>query len=498
MSPRNFTHALLGLAAIVACSYFPGRAYAGAAPACVPAECYTAEQVRTDLNTLYATMRASHFNLYARVPQAPYDSHLADLLAEVDGPMAKAEAHLLMQRLLAFGRVAHARTEAPLQDALAYAQAGGKILPINVRILDGRMMLDEWADPSGQLQPGSEILSINGIAVTDLYRKLRTIVSADTDALLQAQIEQALPIYLYLLFGAQDRAEVEAVSPDGRRSSFEVTAVDMTTMRAFDAADPVAEPVLETGKREFRILGDGIAYLRPGPFGNVAGESASGSQSYDPRPFEKFLAAAFDTFRNSRASDLIIDLRGNSGGDNSFSDLMIARIADKPFRFASRFRVKASAATKAQYAKEVFEPETLMAMMVAAEMGAANGSIYDVEMPLVQPRANGRFDGKVWVLIDRHSYSNAAVVAGMIQDYRFGTLMGEATADLATTYGSVEHFQLPHSGISIAYPKSYMVRPSGDRRVRGVQPDIPLAAQPINDAKDRVLEAAVTYVTRHR
>ncbi|WP_310467096.1 S41 family peptidase [Sphingomonas sp.] len=471
---------------------------ASSASAASPGQRYSAAQVRSDLRSLYATMQEAHFNLYARTPKGAYDAHVAGLVAAVEVDMPKPQAHLMMQRLLAFGRVAHARTDAAVADGLAYVRGGGRILPINVRIVDGRMILDEWAEATGRLPPGSEILGVNRVPVADLYEKLRTIVSADTDRLLHAQVEQALPIYLHLLFGSLDKATVDARLPNGETATLEIAAVDHATMKALGAADPVKAPVLVQSKREHRILGNGVAYLRPGPFGNLPGEPMGEGKSYDPAGFDKFLTNAFENFAAARSTDLIIDLRGNPGGDNSFSDLMVARIANRPFRFASRFQVKASAATKAQFAKEVVEPGTLMAAMVAAEMRAPNGSIYAVELPLVAPQTSNRFDGKLWVLIDRHSFSNAAVVAALIQDYRFGTLIGEATADLATTFGSVEHFNLPHSGITIAYPKSYLVRPSGDETVAGVQPDIALEPQPVDDAVDRILEAALTRIQAAR
>jgi hypothetical protein len=36
-----------------------------------------------------------------------------------------------------------------------------------------------------------------------------------------------------------------------------------------------------------------------------------------------------------QARRLIIDLRGNPGGDNLFSDVMVSWFATRPFRFAS-------------------------------------------------------------------------------------------------------------------------------------------------------------------
>ena len=479
------------LAAMLACYSVPAVA-ATPQQECAAADCVTAEQARTELRSLYATIRESHFNLYARVSEGSYDAHLRALIERVSGPMPRPALNLLLQRLLAFGQVGHARTDAPVRDALARVQSGGKILPLNVTIRNGAMLLDEWADAEGKLKPGSKIVSIGGTRVPDLYRQLRSIVSADTDQLLQAQVEQALPIYLYLLLGPVERVRVETRSSDGTAVN-DVAAVDFATMKAFRPADPIEKPALDPGKRDFRMVGNKVAYLHPGPFGNIAGEASSGDD-YDPAPFEAFLTKAFEQFAAARATDLIIDLRGNQGGDNSFSDLMIARIAERPFRFASRFQIKASAANKAHYAKQKIEPSSLMELMAASEMRAPNGTVYTVDLPLVEPRTSNSFDGRVWVLIDRHSYSNAAVVAATIQDYGFGRLMGEATADLATTFGSVEHFEL--GGISVAYPKSYMIRPSGDQSVRGVQPDIALPAQPIDDPADRVLEAALAHIAR--
>lgn len=58
------------------------------------------------------------------------------------------------------------------------------------------------------------------------------------------------------------------------------------------------------------------------------------------------------------------------------------------------------------------------------------------------------------------------------QDYLFAKVIGEPTADLATTYGSMEQFLLPKSGITVNFPKAYIVRPNGDTCAQDVRPDI--------------------------
>lgn len=102
--------------------------------------------------------------------------------------------------------------------------------------------------------------------------------------------------------------------------------------------------------------------------------------------------------------------------------------------------------------------------------------------------------GRVHLLVDRHSYSNAANVAAIVQDYLFGTVVGEETADLATTLGAMESFTLPDTGILVGYPKARLVRPSGSPVRRGVVPDIILDIPVVQDSSDPVLQQVVKLI----
>ncbi|MCT2399572.1 S41 family peptidase [Novosphingobium mangrovi (ex Huang et al. 2023)] len=458
-----------------------------------PPDSYSARDVREDLDMLYRTLGEAQYDPYARVTKVAYEQHFEQLRHEITGPMKKPQAHLLFQKLLAFGRIAHAHTEAPLIDALDAVRAGEPVFPLDVVYRDGKAVLANWPDATDTLPPGSRLLAFDGQDMASIDAQLRNFVSADTDDLLHAQLVKGFPIYLALLFPGHTSLEVRAVRPDGQEVTHEIRAIAFSEIGTLRKSRPVPRLATDFGSREFRI-DDGIGYLRPGPFSNLPGEKAEDSAGYEPAPFVAFLDKAFATFEAAGVKDLLIDLRGNPGGDNSFSDPMIARFAYRPFRFASRFSLRASAATKARYAKGTYEQGTLLAAMVEKEASTPNGTRYDFELPFVEPVEEGRFDGKVWALIDRQSYSNAVSVAAILKDYGFATPLGEATADLATTYGSVEHFSLPHSKVQVAYPKSYIVRPNGDETVHGVQPDIALAPQPIGESRDVVLEQAYAAI----
>lgn len=77
----------------------------------------------------------------------------------------------------------------------------------------------------------------------------------------------------------------------------------------------------------------------------------------------------------------------------------------------------------------------------------------------------------------------------------FGRVLGEETADLATTLGAMEHFTLPHTGFTVGYPKARIVRPNGRIEPRGVVPDVILPAPRQADGNDGVLHEAMDVIT---
>ena len=340
------------------------------------------------------------------------------------------------------------------------------------------------------IAPGAEIVALNGTPMRVWLERLAANVSADNDYMMGTLIENRFAQLLWLELGPV--AQFSLSLRDAQGSSREIVVVARTRDEA-RAALARQSPTLDLSwdARVFKIVGD-VGYLRPGPFYN---NDPSATNVWDTTQVKAFVVASFEALLRTKARALLIDVRDNPGGDNSFSDVMVARYATKPFRFAKDFRIKVSdAATGSNRQRLALAPndtESMSFKFAAAYARHHPGEVFSFEIPEVQPRAGGRFSGKVYLLINRHSYSNTVQVAAMSHDYGFATIMGEETSDLATTYGAMEQFKLTGTGIEVGFPKAQIIRVNGDMAARGVVPDVAIETPIVEAPSDPVLQRAL-------
>lgn len=451
------------------------------------------DALRADLAQLYAGLQSGDIDLFAHTARADLDKAYAQAERDLAQPLSIDQAQAVFQSFVAKARQGHARIATPDLAWQRFRDGGGAVVPLNIRFEGQRAYITaDWSGGPVDLA-GRELLSLNG---RDMAWWLGTgwdRISAEDAYMAGAQMEgMGFAKLVWGLEGAKPDFSILTLSPDGARSVDRLPARSRAEILRNAAT---GAPRLDLGwAREARMLDGGLAYLRPGPFFNT--EAKTDEEAYDNGPFRTFIDTSFATFKAAGARALLIDLRDNPGGDNSFSDLMLAWIADRPFRFFQRFTVKASpeaiAANRARLGMAGPAGE-VSRLYAAAYANAPPGARVDVDFPYAQPRAE-RFAGKVYVLINRRSFSNATNVAAVIQDYGLGVVLGEPTSDMATAHGAMETFTLDHSRLVVGFPKALIVRPSGDLTSRGVQPDVKLMTPVVQTPADEILKAAQAHI----
>jgi C-terminal processing protease CtpA/Prc len=162
-----------------------------------------------------------------------------------------------------------------------------------------------------------------------------------------------------------------------------------------------------------------------------------------------------------------------------------------PLKWNSKFVLKTSALLKDHTRKKSDTTKAYTKSILSHK----NGEIYEYDMKFYQPQSKEtRYKGKVFVLVNRHSYSQSTVTAAQIQDYGFGTIVGEETAEFPNLHASLFEYQLPKTGITVKVPKGKISRISGIDNGKGVIPDVLIKEESTNN-KDEILEGLLKQIS---
>lgn len=453
------------------------------------------EVIREDFDALYSGLQSAHYNLFINRSNAYMDARHDEMRAGFNRSLRRTETEVIFQRFIAHADVAHARIDFPSAAWDRYLAAGGRFLPLYPRVVGEKVFVAEVYAEDTDIRAGDELIAIDGVGASEWITRTSRNISAETPYMASTLLEFGFPARLWLEIGERAEFEVTVRGVKGQAthplSALTRQEKDKLALRGSDFF------VFDGETREARMLTEGLAYLRPGPFYHVENPDVM----WDNSAFIPFIDEAFATFKSNGAQALIIDLRDNPGGDAVFSDVVMGWFATEPYSMASSFRIRSSVESQASNQARINAHPALADGIsgVFAERYASvpYGEAFELELPIVSPRTDQRFEGQVYVLINRHTYSNAVNVAAIVQDYGFGTIIGEKTSDSATVLGAMETFKLPNTGIIVGYPKALIVRPSGAEVPDGVTPDIVIET-PIVSGTDAVLSEAIIVVSRIR
>jgi len=412
---------------------------------------FSKKDVLADLNTLQSFLLDTHYNVFAYTTELEFNSVYEGAKNSIQGDsLTFLETTSLFQRLTAAVNNGHTEIDFPLQAYTEYAYADGTLFPLELAFEGNKALVRKNWSQNDSIPIGLEVLSINGMEMSKVLEKMYRQVSAERSYFTNAKIEMySFPRYYWQVFGRQDDFEI-AIRANGTVKKHRVKAI-----RLIEDYETKRTEVLNA-RMNLKFF-DRSAYLNPGDF------------SGDEEKYRQFIDSAFVEIQKKNSDHLLIDLRNNRGGDNSFSDYLVSFIADKPFKWNSRFSLKTSQWLKEHTRQNSDTTDTYFQEILSH----GNGEVYDFTFKAQPPQPKEkRFTGKVFVLVNRQSHSQSAVCAAQIQDYDFGTVVGEETGDYPSLYASQFQYRLPQTGIVAKVAKGYIVRVNGSTKEEGVIPDI--------------------------
>ena len=450
-----------------------------------------AADLQTDFAILRQAYETLHPGLYRYSTKREMDRKFDVLRREFQHDLTLQEAFLAFSRFSAQVRCGHTQTN-PFNQKKAILTAlfqGQNRVPFYFRWLDGQMIVTRDFTGTQQLPAGTEVLSINGTPAREILSRLMSISRADgsNDAKRIANLEvtgdsiyETFDLYFPMFFPLKDRGLTLRARRPGDKTPQPLTVVALTDQERI-APIEAREASRNGGDQalfDWNYLEDGSAYLRMYSW-------ALYNSEWD---WKTWLNQHLDEAAERSAPALILDLRGNEGG-NDVGNEILKHLIDADLRLATLHRLvryREVPAALAPYldtwdpsfknwgasAVELDHPWTTApaAHFFALKRYDDDAAGGDVIRP-----AGKRFQGKVFVLIDAANSSATFQFAQIMQQNHLGTLIGQPTGgNLRGINGGAFFFlRLPKSGIELDLPLIGTF-PTSAQADRGLTPDIPV------------------------
>ena len=419
---------------------------------------YGADAVRADLAQLLSVVAATHPDPDLTFDHAQLRRTQRELGAALPARMNVREAWLAMARLNPHFHDAHTGLRHPIAAYEASLAAGSAAFPVPVLVdRDGRLRASAAVDPRTGLAAYDRIASINGRETAGIIADLMPRMRGETESIQRLVLAFNFPGHLWTLLGPQRAYCVGVETGNGERRHVLLAGV------AGDAAPRPRGRI--SSAFGLSMPAPGVALLRVG--------------SFDPGlkdAFAAFLEESFAALDASGAKTLLIDLRDNPGGAHDVSDLLIGYLTDREIPTASMLLARINDDNRE------LAPD------------AEAGSVVRVPFrePIERRTSRAPFEGGVYVVVSRDTYSQAIVFAATLKDAGIARIIGEVTGGNANQTGQIVVKPLANTGLQALAPLYVIYRPNGDTAMAGLQPDIPLAHDPL--APQRMIEAALDAI----
>lgn len=449
----------------------------------------SSQEMLEDFDVFKNSITEIHPGLYWYADSAEIARRFDKIEGTLESDMELKDFYALLQEFYAGIRCGHSWMSMPWKWR-SHIDEGPFRIPINFYLEKDRITVMRNLSDDSSIADGQEVLAINGVkskeilnsliryTPTDGYAKTRQIriLAGNFSRYYQVHYGMDSIFNIELRHGEVSRTvELKGLSND---------EANKRSTERYSRAEKSEEPVLS-----YSEINKKIGYIKIKSFDKE--DIRANKQKY-----KKFLKGTFSTIDKRNLNKLIIDLRGNSGGEDNYGATLASYLINEPFDYYTRMEARTKKFRFNQYSRQ--RGFNTMGWLLKKDKDKSGTYTYNFSRQVKKQKPiKNKFKGDVIVLVDGGTFSAASEVASILHANERATFIGEETGggyygnNSAMMYG----IQLPNSRINYYLPviRYYVAVDHTPFIGRGLIPDIqiPLTYEHYISDKDEVMEKAI-------
>src|SRR5262245_48548818 len=454
-------------------------------------------EAQADFDLMRRALEEAHGGLYRFSTKAEMDKAFDAQRAKLSRPVTKLEFLAVMAETLA--RIKCGHTGLTPDGETREAIAGARLFPLRVLIEGRRLIVFSNDTPDDQtIRPGMEIVEINGRRPSEVFNRILPALPADGDIETRklVTIQRNFGQNYWLMVEQSGEFTVKAKDAAGKQTMAKLAGVKDAD-RAKNQNTVNAETQTNIAKLEWSRENLSLRFLKEPDVAQIR------IRGFGGQDYPQWMENTFRTLREKGTKALVIDLRGNGGGDDMYGALLVSYLTDKPFRYFDHIRIKTVDPSFKAYTDLSADDER--GLREGTTVNPAGGFLATDKLhPGITEQQPGKYPflGQTIVLINGRTFSTAADFCAVAHHLKRATFVGEETggAYYGNNSGEMPLLTLPHSKAQVLVPlfEYWNAVPGYDGKRRGTRPDLQVDTTAANLLRgvDEQLDAALKLAAK--
>ncbi len=445
----------------------------------------TPAQLEEDLHVLRQSLEEGHPGIYRYTSKLQMNRAFGATGTHLAQPMTATQLWRSLVPIVGMVKCGHtALTLSP--EARTELTEHVPLLPIQIKDIGGRLYVQRGYTDAAKVVVGREIVSINGLSARDIERRMIQVCPGDGDVPTGRRRTLSsgflFSIWLTNLVGIEAPYSLKT---SGAAEPLALRGILLLKLNEMRLAEHAEDRAINTNC-ELRFDGD-IAIMRIRRFVDMADPGAK-------KNFAAFYKESFTAIAEKKPKALILDLRGNPGGEDEYGRMLYGYLVNKPFKYYDDLRLNKLDFSFKKYTTQMdFMPPREFTKQADGSFIMTSHPNWGTPKPAENP-----YLGKVIALIDGDCFSTCGEFLSIFWTRHRGQTVGEESGAGITgnNSGPSALVVLPNSKLRLQLPLMRYVMATGkvQNSRRGIPADVPVdySMEEFLSGHDKAMDVAMT------